>query len=156
MSDNEDNQPRKKQKMSFSEIPNWKSSHDEKKLLSKKYVLCKNFQDIGSCGAGEVILRVESGYDPEFALANGKMDNISRRWLKCNLRKFVSSQQWPVDNLSFHEVIKNTSEVKLFGDLDGFKGSSYIDMLKTFQCSHGHCYLFQLFLIFYHRLYCHL
>ena len=44
MSDNEDNQPKKKQKMSFSEIPNWKSSHDEKELLSKKFVLCKNFQ----------------------------------------------------------------------------------------------------------------
>ena len=61
MSDNEDNQPRKKQKMSFSEIPNWKSSLEEKELLSKKYVLTQHFQDIGTCGAGEVILRVESG-----------------------------------------------------------------------------------------------
>ena len=118
MSDNEDNQPReKKQKLNMTEIANWKNSHSESELLAKKYVLSKNFQVIDSCAPGEVILRVESAYDPVFAQTNNKQDNISRRWLKCNINEFVRSRKWP-----FHEVIKNTSEVKLCGDLDGFKG----------------------------------
>jgi len=111
-----------------------KSEHAKKSVMDAGFTLTKKL-DAGDWQSGEeLIVRLETAYDPKYAVTlPGVRDNISRRFIRTKsyprLLRLLRSYN---DVVSFHEVMTYDMPVKIWFDLDDYKNMSHDLIMESF------------------------